>query len=35
MKSCQNMLQLQTGLEEKDENLSEDDPASDRFGGKG
>ncbi|MFT9597600.1 hypothetical protein [Mesobacillus sp.] len=34
MKSCLNMLQLQTGLEEKDEKLSEHDPTSDRFGGK-
>ena len=34
MKSCLNMLQLQTGLEEKDEKLSEHEPTSDRFDGK-
>ncbi|WNF23608.1 hypothetical protein [Mesobacillus jeotgali] len=32
-KSCQNIDQLQTGLEEKAEKLSEDRPTSDRFGG--
>jgi hypothetical protein len=28
------MIQLQTGLEEKQEKLSEDEPTSDRFDGK-
>ncbi|MEW8969817.1 MAG: hypothetical protein AB2411_04280, partial [Mesobacillus sp.] len=34
-KSCQNIAQLQTGLEEMAGKLSEDRPTSDRFGGKG
>ncbi|WNF23609.1 hypothetical protein [Mesobacillus jeotgali] len=33
-KSCQKIAQLQTGLEEKAEKLSEDQSTSDRFGGK-
>ncbi|GAM13464.1 hypothetical protein SAMD00020551_1608 [Mesobacillus selenatarsenatis SF-1] len=34
-KSCQNIAQLQTGLDEKAEKLSEHRPTSDRFGRKG
>jgi hypothetical protein len=33
-KSCPNQRQLRTGLEEKQENLSEPKATSDRFGGK-
>ncbi|MCM3571847.1 hypothetical protein M3172_01490 [Mesobacillus subterraneus] len=34
MKSCPNLMQLQTGLEGNSEKLSELDATSDRFGGK-
>ncbi len=34
MKSCLNLVQLQTGLVEKYKKMSEPEPTSDRFGGK-